>query len=381
MTYRYPLSSPASVSPEAIEAAVASLRSGQLTMGATVRAFEDAFADYVGVRYAVMVNSGSSANLLAVEAMLRPSHGTPRWTAGDHVLVPALAWPTTVWPLVQLGLVPVFVDSNPITLAMSSAIPQDRRATGTMMIHVLGCDAQPQRWAGTLIEDCCEHLHTADLMYGILRTYSFFFAHHLSTIEGGMIVTNDEAVANDLRSMRAHGWTRNRTDAVTWDSPIDARFRFVTTGYNVRPLEVQAAIGLAQLPSMGAGIAQRRCTGAVLTEAIRAVPWLRVPGRGGEAWMNLPILLADDAPMARDAVVQQFEQAGIETRPILAGNLLRHPVIQRLRDHGVPMVINPDGYPVADRVMDRGFMIGCHGPAAAAVEAVGRACEALRVSV
>ncbi len=253
------------LSGEEISAAKAVLDSGRLTMGDRVRAFEEQFAVAVGARHAVMVNSGSSANLLIVDGLLRRTAGEAPLRAGDEVLVPALSWPTTVWPIVQLGLVPVFVDIDPTTLAID--LESARQAIGPrtkamFLIHVLGRAAgmgEYQRFCARhglrLIEDVCESLgaHSEGRhvgTFGDAGSFSFYFSHHISTIEGGMVVTNDAELCDDLRSLRAHGWVRDRTDKARWkeSSPgIDERFLFIAPGYNVRPTEIQGAIGSAQL--------------------------------------------------------------------------------------------------------------------------------------
>jgi CDP-6-deoxy-D-xylo-4-hexulose-3-dehydrase len=169
---------------------------------------------------------------------------------------------------VQLGLVPVFVDSDPVTLAMDlehAARMVGPKTVGLMLIHVLGCPSAPasafcERHGLTLIEDCCEAMGADVGREGLLSTYSHFFSHQLTTMEGGTVTTDDDAIADDLRSMRAHGWTRNRTDKATWQqaSDIDPSFLFVTTGYNVRPLEIEGVMGLVQLQHLDADLAGRR---------------------------------------------------------------------------------------------------------------------------
>src|SRR5262245_55984656 len=254
----YPLATN-TLDSEEISAAKAVLTSGLLTMGKEVHGFEKAFADWVGARHALMVNSGSSANLLIVDLMLRRSSSAAPWMAGDEILVPALAWPTTVWPLVQLGLTPVFVDVDPKTLAIdleSARSVLSPRVTGMFLIHVLGQVPVMQDYLKfladhdmRLIEDCCESLgghsggkHVGN--FGVAGSFSFYFSHHLTTIEGGMIVTDDSALYDDLLSLRAHGWTRGRSDRTVWKQrypELDDRFLFVTAGYNVRPTEIQGA--------------------------------------------------------------------------------------------------------------------------------------------
>lgn len=337
-------------------------------MGPLVEQFEQQFAVYVGAKHAVMVNSGSSANLLAVEALLRPSNRKPAWKQGDEVLVPALAWSTTVWPLIQLGLKPVFVDIDPQTLNMDlgeaekAVTPQTR---GLMYIHVLGnpgdLDALSRfcQWHGlTLIEDCCEafgarwqgrHVGTT----GTLGTFSHFFSHQLTTMEGGTVVTNDDRIADDLRSMRSHGWTRHRKDRQRWEEheDIDPRFLFVTSGYNVRPMEVQAAIGIEAIKTVTPTLDMRTRT-AVRIASYCGDDMVVGIGAVGHSWMNVPLMV----PAFAD---QAFQRAGIETRPIIAGNITRHPAFNQYQDE----------FPVADNVMCNGLMVGSHDPTIAEVMA------------
>lgn len=371
----YPLTSNSVISPAAVEAAIACLRSGSHTMGKEVAAFESEFSAWTGAKHAVMVNSGSSANLLAVEAMI----WSGRWKRGDEVLVPALAWSTTVFPLVQLGLVPVFVDIDPETLAMDLKDAErmfSPKTRGLMLIHVLGLAADlvaVKQFCLThdlaLIEDCCEamgahwqghHVGT----YGVFGTFSHFYSHQLATIEGGTVVTDDDGLADDLRSMRAHGWTRNRKDAQAAYKGRDTRFLFVTTGYNVRPMELQGATGRQQLAGLDHNLRARDASAAALIEAVACVPWLEVIGsqflspcgidrnERRHSWMNVPLRLRPGAPMTAGEVIARLTH--VETRPILSGNLLNHPVMKRIP-------FRADGeYPVASVLTGRGFMIGCH---------------------
>lgn len=371
-----------------IEAAIECLRQGRYSMGATVHQFESALADWLGVRHAVMANSGSSANLLLIDSLLRRSDPNQvKLQPGDEVLVPALAWPTTVWPILQLGLVPVYVDIDPATLALDLAAAETAlspRTRGLFLIHVLGQACDMNRYVAfcaahglTLIEDCCESLgafhagrHVGTFGHG--GSLSHYYSHHLSTIEGGTIITNDSALADDLRSLRAHGWVRDRSDRdqIIRDNPtIDPRFLFVMPGYNVRPIELEAAIGLVQLRKLDAALAAREELAQFANELIqRHTPWMRLLGseclrssppadrtQRRHSWMMLPFMVAPDAPMSVEEIKQTLEANGVETRPIIAGNLSRHPAAR----FGTQRVGGPT--PQADAVLHRGFMIGCHG--------------------
>ncbi len=382
--YAYPVAKD-TFGPEELAAIDEVLASGRFTMGPRVSEFEAAFAEWVGSPHAVMVNSGSSANLLMVEAMLRGSAAEPRWQPGDEVLVPALAWPTTIWPLVQLGLVPVFADVDPDTLAIDLASAErvvGERTRGMFLIHVLG---QPPDMAAVvdfnrahglhLLEDSCEALgshaggrHAGTI--GRMGSFSFFFSHHLTTIEGGMITTSSEGIRDDLRSMRSHGWARDRGDRQHWadaNPEIDPRFLFVGTGYNVRPTEINAAIGLVQLGRLDDMVHRRQELAAHAAQWVTEIPWLRLIGSErldaprlddrswlAHSWMMLAFEVDHDAPVSAQAVAQRLEDLGIETRPIVAGNLVRHPAMDQIRYRAA------DSLAIADRILERGFMIGCH---------------------
>jgi CDP-6-deoxy-D-xylo-4-hexulose-3-dehydrase len=369
-----------------IEAAKAVLDSGQLTMGAHVRRFEDEFAEWVGAKHAVMVNSGSSANLLIVDSLLRATSGHPRLAPGDEVIVPGLAWPTTVWPLAQLGLVPVFVDIDPLTLAIdleSARAVISPRTRGMFLIHPLGRAVETPMYAEfceargiVLFEDCCESLgaHWSGVHVGtssLAASFSFYFSHHLSTVEGGMIVTSDPELADDLRSLRAHGWIRDRTDGDQWAAQhpeLDRRFLFATVGYNVRPTEVQGAIGSVQLGRLDEMLFARESLARAVHGWLSAsAPWLELIGADAftevppvdrrartHSWMTLPLRLGPDAPVERDTVVEHLEANGVETRPIIAGNLARHPAAAQVV-HRASVDMRH-----SDALLRDTLMIGCH---------------------
>lgn len=363
---------------------MAVMRSGYYTMGEKTKTFERAIAEWIGAKHAIMVNSGSSANLLLVEAMMRPLHGEPKLQVGDEVLVPALSWPTTIWPLVQLGLVPVFIDIDPATLAIdleSARKALSPKVKGLFLIHVLGQAANMKAIADfceenriTLMEDCCESLgayfneeHVGT--FGVGGTYSHFFSHHLTTMEGGTIITNNDQIADDLKGLRAHGWSRDRSDKNYWEKKyphLDPRFLFVQTGYNVRPTDLQAAIGLVQIKKIDRFLDTRLESARLAHELTQKhAPWIRLIGneklqsvnsrtQRTHSWMTLPFVLDEKSPVNVHQVKEILEKHMVETRPIIAGNLVKHPVMDRIKTRVVGEMKN------SDRILDRGFMIGCH---------------------
>jgi CDP-6-deoxy-D-xylo-4-hexulose-3-dehydrase len=373
---------------EEIQAAKEVLDSSRLTMGERVRQFESEFAAWTGAPYAVMVNSGSSANLLVMEALLRSTQGTPKLQPGDEVAVPALSWPTTVWPLVQLGLVPVFVDIDPNTLSINIESLEKTLSSKTkavFVVHVLGQMGNMDKLSKfcrskglLLIEDGCEslgsHFHGQHAgLFGLMGTFSCYFSHHISTIEGGFVITKDENIYNDLISMRSHGWIRGRKDEGEWKkrfSHMDSRFLFISSGYNLRPTEIQAAIGSVQLKRLDEMINSRIQFAQYINElASTKTPWMKLIGAGMNAsggsvpkdrrerthsWMTLPFVLDKNAPIPMRTVQNLFEEASIETRPIIAGNLTRHPAFEKIKFRKAGSLTQ------SDHVFEHGFMMGCH---------------------
>ncbi len=363
-----------------IEAAKQALDSGFLTMGARCRDFEAAFAARLGVRHAVMVNSGSSANLLALFALadplLREADGRRRLQPGAEVIVPALSWSTTVWPILQAGCVPVFVDCDPRTLqvqpeTVEQAITPDTAAI--VVVHVLGGAVDVARIAEIadrhglwLFEDTCESLGV--LLdgkpvgsFGDLGSFSFYFSHHITTVEGGMVVTGDDDLADLLRSLRAHGWVRDmaRADDVAAEYPdLDRRFLFVTAGFNVRPTEINAAIGLEQLKRLDGFNQTRRDVARRFDDGLAPLvedghlSLIAFDQRVSPAPFGYTVLCA--SPEARGGLNAHLLDAGVETRPVICGNMTRQPVLAHY-PHRVSGTLSG-----ADRVMDCGLYWGTH---------------------
>lgn len=367
-----------------IEIVVKVLKSGNLTMGAEVKKFEAKMASYLGAKHFVMVNSGSSANLLMVEALLRPTTSKPRLNPGDTILVPAIAWPTTIWPLIQLGLNPLFVDIDPTTLALDLEKAQDLidqsriPVQGLFPIHPLGRALSPTALSDfaskndlILINDVCESLgswsegkHAG--IGGTAASFSFYFSHHITTMEGGGIATDSDEFADDLRSMRSHGWSRDRSDVLSWTadkSLSDSKFLFVSTGYNVRPMEIQAAIGSAQIDSIDSFIEKRRNIANRVSRALEGSN-LAIIGQEtlqadfkSNSWMLIPLLVVGENAHARKQIIlEKLSEYEIETRPVLTGNFLAQPAIQRITRHAV----NPLNFAEATRITNHAFMVGAH---------------------
>src|SRR3990167_508093 len=271
----YPLAT--SAWDEKERAAIASvIENGMYSMGKNVSAFETALSDFLSAKYCVMVNSGSSANLLMTAALFYKK--TNALKPGDEVIVPAVSWPTTYYPLAQYGLKLKFVDIDINTLnydlvALENAISQKTRLM--VAVNLLGNPNDfkkiNQLISGRniiLIEDNCESLgaiydNRAAGTFGVMGSFSTFFSHHMATMEGGLIATNDEELYHILLCLRAHGWTRNlpKFNHVTGeksDNAFEESFKFVLPGYNVRPIEMEAAVGSEQLKKLPGFVQERR---------------------------------------------------------------------------------------------------------------------------
>ena len=369
-----------------IEAAIAVLKKGNLTMGLEVKNFEIKMAKYLKVEHFIMVNSGSSANLLMIEALLRPAVSKPKLNPGDGVLVPAIAWPTTIWPLIQLGLNPIFVDVSAQNLALDLVAAQELIDTSRIPvraifpIHPLGNAISPSELSMfaarnelILINDVCESLgswreglHAGTS--GIAGSFSFYFSHHITTMEGGGIATNDSDFADDLRSMRSHGWSRDRSDLETWSKNVstnDSKFLFVSTGYNVRPMEIQAAIGSLQIDDLDEFVARRRRIARQVAESLKGTI-LSVIGDEylseesefrAHSWMLIPIKVGGNNPTQKKLeILLNLSKLEIETRPVLTGNFLAQPAIQRITRH----TVDPFKFKVANEITQSAFLIGAH---------------------
>jgi CDP-6-deoxy-D-xylo-4-hexulose-3-dehydrase len=350
-----------------------------------VREFEETFADPYS-SYAVMVNSGSSANLLAISALTNPRYG--RLKPGDEVIVSALSWPTTIWPLVQHGLVPVFVDIDAETLNIDvdkarKAVSEKTRAI--MPIHVYGnpCDMGALVCLCLdedliLVEDCCEALGaTYDGepvgAFGTIGTFSFYFSHHMTTMEGGACVTKSHELNELMRILRAHGWTRDVDDKkyrLAYPH-IDPKFLFVNAGYNLRATELQAAIGLVQMRKLAGFLEARRRAAEGLKSVFSSYPDISTQlekKKGRSSWFGFPVLAG------RNILVHElrryFEENGIETRAILCDMTIQPAM--RLWEHRIPEPCFN-----AHWAAFHGFSIGCHQDISEEqIEHVGKTLEA-----
>lgn len=331
------------------QAIFSTVESGLFTMGKKVAECEKAYADYCGTKYAVMCNSGSSANLLMVAAW------TLRYGAGT-VVVPALGWATSYSPFQQYGWKLRFADIDRETLnydplsLWTSAVSFDdpeNDADLILAVNVLGScndfNAFPRKIP--FLEDNCESMgarygYKVAGSLGVMASHSTFFAHHICTMEGGFVTTSDEYFYHMLLSLRSHGWTRHLPEENAFNEKVES-WRFILPGFNVRPIEMQGAIGLEQIKKLPEIVRVRR-------DNAERFPMKKQKEIGESSWYGFA-LLDDDV----ERLKANLTEKGIEHRPVISGNFLRHPVIKYYDHTALPT-------PNADYVHDHGVMIGNH---------------------
>ncbi len=351
---------------EEVEAIQKVIDTDMYTMGKHVKQFEDEFAQHFGSPHAVMVNSGSSANLLMLSLL--------KWKyklTGD-IIVPVVGWATTYFPVVQNGFRLKFVDVDPNTWnidvdKLKDAI--DGNTCAIMAVNLLGnscdytrikqlCDEHDIK----LIEDNCESMgamhdgkHTGTI--GLAGSFSFFFSHHIQTMEGGMVLCQNEDDAQYMRSLRAHGWVRDLpADSHLYKKTGNAfndNFIFATPGYNIRPLEMSGAIGSVQLKKWPL-IEQTRMDNAKhFMNLFQDKPWCRIQRTvGHSSWFTFGIVLDGALKGRRAEIIKALDEAGIQNRPLASRNFLKQPVMRDL-DH-----VTSGDMSAADDIHDNGFFVG-----------------------
>ncbi len=345
-----------------------------LTTGRYAERFKRALARYIGVRHAILTNSGSSANLLALTALTSPKLGARRLRPGDEVLTLAAGFPTTVNPILQNQLVPVFLDidlhtGNVAVDQLEAAVGERTRAV--MMAHTLGnpfdLDAvlelcrKHQLW---LVEDNCDGLGSTYRgrltgTFGDLSTLSLYPAHHITTGEGGCVFTNKGRLKVLVESFR--DWGRDcwcdpgkentcgkRFEWQLGDLPMgyDHKYIYSHIGYNLKMTDMQAAVGVAQLQKLPRFIDARRENWALLREALAVhEEYLVMPEptpNSDPSWFGFKLVVRDDAPFSRNELVEYLEKRGVATREVFAGNLLRQPAYAGIPHRVVGSLTNTD---------------------------------------
>ncbi|CAI8154192.1 MAG: GDP-4-keto-6-deoxy-D-mannose-3-dehydratase / pyridoxamine-phosphate transaminase [Formosa sp. Hel3_A1_48] len=350
--------------------------SDMFSMGKEVAQYEHDFAKYFGAKYALMVSSGSTANLLMIAALFFTKNNKLKLKRGDEIIVPAVSWSTTYFPLQQYGLKVKFVDVDRKTLNMDldkleRAITDDTKAIFT--VNLLGNPNDFNRINEIIdgrdifiLEDNCESmgatLNGKQLgTFGVMGSYSSFFSHHIATMEGGCVVTDDEELYHILLCIRAHGWTRNlpKFNKVTGeksDDNFEESFKFVLPGYNVRPLEMSGALGIEQLKKLPDFIKTRRENAKIFQELFSNHPYIDIQRETGKSsWFGFSLILNEKAPYDRAYLVKLLVDNGIDCRPIVTGNFLKNTDVLQYFDYEVSGTIESSEY------LDKnGLFVGNH---------------------
>ena len=352
--------------------------SKRITMSKITSNFEKKFAKSMGSKYAVMVNSGSSANLLAVFAACNPLRKN-RFIPGDEAIIPAVLWSTSLWPLVQAGLKPVFVDIDPSTLnadiklLISKITPRTKLI---MAIHVLGnsTDIETLRKICVkkkiiLIEDTCESLGSKFKnknlgTFGDFGTYSFYYSHQITSGEGGMVTCNTLDDYKILYSLRAHGWARgiNALKSKKKIGNLNKDFIFINSGFNLRPTDVAAAMAFNQFKRLKILMKIRDDNRTkIINQLLNSRNWnqqfvfIKAASNVSPSWFGLPILISEKFVDCKNKFLKYLNQKRIETRPIISGNFMNQPCVKLYK-----LNENNEKFGKAQLIDDRGFFIGLH---------------------
>ena len=349
---------------------IETLLKGRITMSEITKKFEREFAKYLGVKYALMVNSGSSANLLAFFALINPK-SKKKLKFGDECILPSICWSTSLWPIVQAGLKPKFVDVSLDTFnldiqKLKNKITKKTRAI--LSVHLLGNSANMHELKKIikknkliLIEDTCESLGSKFGSkylgtFGRFGTYSFFVSHQISAGEGGMIVCNDYNDYKIIHSLRAHGWDRDLKNNKK------NSFNFVNSGFNLRPLDVTAAIGYNQFKRLNQMIKTRANNRKSIITAIKKssswrgqIDFFSPIKKLKPSWFGLPILINKKFLDKKNKYLEFLNKNGIETRPIISGNFLNQPSVKLYN-----LNRKKEYFKNAQEIEERGFFIGLH---------------------
>ena len=357
-----------------INSAIKVLKSNKIISGIKTINFQNSFKKKIKTNNALMVNSGSSANLLALQCLINP-YRQKRLKRGDEILIPSLCWSTSLWPIIQSGLKPKFVDIDKSTLNidlndLKSKI--SKKTKGILIVHVLGNSTNMDELMKIknknkliLIEDTCESLGTKFKnkylgSYGEFSSFSFYSSHQISSGEGGMICCKDNKDFEIIKALRAHGWSRglkNEKKISKENKHLDKRFIFYNSGFNLRSTDIAASIGLSQFKDLDKFIKTRNINRKKIINELDKSKKIRdkitvIKENDGvkASWFGIPIILSKK--IKKNRFINKLEKNGVETRPIISGNFLKQPSVKKYK---LNRKINLNK---ADYINKYGFFIG-----------------------
>jgi CDP-6-deoxy-D-xylo-4-hexulose-3-dehydrase len=357
-----------------INEALKVLKSRRLTIGPVTDKFQNSFTKKLGSNFSLMVNSGSSANLLALQCLINP-YRKKRLKPGDEVLIPSLCWSTSLWPIIQSGLKPKFVDIDLDSLNINLNDLKkkiSKKTKAILIVHVLGnCVDMSElmrivkKHNLILIEDTCESLGTKYKnkylgTFGDFSSFSFYSSHQISSGEGGMICCKNNDDHEIIKSLRAHGWSRglkNEKKIAAANKHLDSRFIFYNSGFNLRSTDIAASIGLNQFKDIDQFIKKRSINRdkilKIFKKKIKMMKYLSFIDANNHvkaSWFGIPILLSKK--INRNKFLKKIEKLGVETRPIISGNFLKQPSIKKYK------LNKKSNFKNSDIVNNHGFFIG-----------------------
>ena len=357
-----------------INEALKVLKSRRLTIGPVTDKFQNSFTKKLGSNFSLMVNSGSSANLLALQCLINP-YRKKRLKPGDEVLIPSLCWSTSLWPIIQSGLKPKFVDIDLDSLNINLNDLKkkiSKKTKAILIVHVLGnCVDMSElmrivkKHNLILIEDTCESLGTKYKnkylgTFGDFSSFSFYSSHQISSGEGGMICCKNNDDHEIIKSLRAHGWSRglkNEKKIAAANKHLDSRFIFYNSGFNLRSTDIAASIGLNQFKDIDQFIKKRSINREkilkMFKKKIKKMKYLSFIDANNHvkaSWFGIPILLSKK--INRNKFLNKIEKLGVETRPIISGNFLKQPSIKKYK------LNKKSNFKNSDIVNNHGFFIG-----------------------
>jgi CDP-6-deoxy-D-xylo-4-hexulose-3-dehydrase len=355
---------------EELEAIQSVIDSDKFTMGQFVKTFENNFGKFINRKYCVMVSSGSAANLLSIASLFYLKK--PLLKTGDEVIVPAVSWSTTYFPLQQFGLKLKFVDIDLNTLNYDLNALEKAVSNSTKMIVAVNLLGNPNDFDKIkniienknifIFEDNCESLgaeykNKQAGTFGLIGTFSTYFSHHISTMEGGFVTTDNEELYHILLSIRAHGWTRNLPKknlvANKSDNWFEESFRFVLPGYNVRPVEMSGAIGLKQLEKLPNFLKKRRENASLFVNLFKDHPDFLIQKENDKSsWFGFSLIIKPGSIKKRKDIIDILEKNKVEYRPIVTGNFVRNDVLKYF-DYTIHNELKN-----ANHLHDNGFFVG-----------------------
>jgi len=360
-----------------IDAAIKVLRSKKITMGPKTRQVEAYFKDHIVKTNSLMVNSGSSANLLIFQCLINPM--VKKLKPGDEVLIPAICWSTSLWPIIQSGLKVKFVDIDLSTLNidLNDLIRKITKKTkALMLVHALGNCTDMSKLTNIckknkiiLIEDTCEALGSTYKnkplgTFGDFSSFSFYYSHHITSGEGGMVCTKNKKYLEILKSLRSHGWSRDLKNNKIFSKKyknIDKNWIFINSGFNLRTTDINAAIGLEQLKRIKKILSIRKYNFLKIKKSLlinkkynNQFTILDDQNHANTAWFGIPIILKSNNKKYKQNIMSKLHGKGIMTRPIISGNFAKQPSIKLYK-----IKIN-NQLPNSDLVDKKGFFLGLH---------------------